>query len=116
MSNELKRLQELKRLDDLKRLRDEEQRLNEELAGEYEVAFAQLEKIAADREDVDLMQLVQVLRPMAVANKRDPFRQTAAATMLQVVSIYLLGGQAVGRALEFTQMLLRQVTGAGKEG
>lgn len=109
MSNELKRLQDLKRANDLAQI-------DAELAADYEVAFAQLERIAANRSDAELMNLVQALRGMAVPDPREPFRLTAVATMLQVVSLYLLGGQAVGRALEFTTMLHKQVLGAGKEG
>lgn len=92
------------------------QKLDAQLDADYETAFAGLEKIAADRGDDALMEFVQALRKMAVPDKRDPYRRTAAAAILQAVSIWLIGGSVVGRVLEFEMSLMKEVLGVKPAG
>ncbi len=87
-----------------------------ELEDNYRDAFIGLERVAADRNDTELLALCEALRPFSIDNPADPWRRTACASMLQVIHVWLIGGQAVGRILEFSSQLTAELLKVQKGG
>ncbi len=95
---------------------DLEAKLKQELEDNYRDAFIGLERVAADRGDGELLSLCEALKAMSRDDPRDPWRRTAVATMMQVIHVWLIGGQSVGRILEFTSQLTAELLRLQKGG